>query len=325
MRNKNHKRAWALLIPLLLVLAKPALAQKYVCMQSTQGEWCVELLRSAAPNTVTNFLRYVNDGRYTNNLVHRSVPGFVIQGGGFSLDTNVVNALASYGTINNEFNRTNVRGTVAMAKTSDPNSATSQWFVNLSNNNTFLDLSANGSFTVFANVVYGMDKVDKIAGLRIANLSSSLGSAFAEMPVDAPANVNQLTVQNLVLVTRAYTTDVLPGSTVQPYHCSAPVNNEALTELCSNSVTFPLSLQGGGAYEVTLDLVATAPAMVFGVRAGSLKPLALLPNTYASFNPVTNVAVIPSVRVGSVIYDNVQLLMTNAATQQLTLQSFKQR
>jgi len=324
MCSNSHRRWLALLVPLVLLMARPALAQKYVCMQSSQGEWCVELLRSVAPNTVANFLRYVTNGGYTNNIVHRSVPGFVIQGGGFNLGTGgLISQVAGYGTILNEFNRSNLRGTVAMAKLGgDPNSATSQWFVNLAGN-TFLDAAANGSFTVFANVVYGMDVVDKIAALRVADLSSSLSSAFAEMPIDAPAGATQISSQNLVLITRAYTTDLLPGSTRQPYHCSAPVAIEALTELCSNSLTFPLSVQGGPAYEVTLDAVASTPEMVFAIRAGSLKPLAILPDTYATYNPVTNDVVIPSVRAGSAIYDSVQLKMTNTVTQQLVLKSYK--
>ncbi|MEI7948773.1 MAG: peptidylprolyl isomerase [Gammaproteobacteria bacterium] len=322
MRSNRYSHWLALLIPFMVLTGSPALAQKYVCLQSTQGEWCVELLRSVAPATVTNFLRYVNEGGYANSLVHRSVPGFVIQSGGFYLDAgNVINPLVTYGTIKNEFNRSNVRGTVAMAKVgSDPNSATSQWFVNL-DSNVFLDLAANNSFTVFANVVYGMEVVDRIAALSVYDASAQLGANFAELPLVA----NQLSRQNLVLINQAYTSDLLPGSTVQPYHCSVPVANEALTELCSNSVTFPVNLAGGASYEVTLDLVASQPALVFAIRAGSLKPLANLPNSYASYNPLTNLVVIPSVRVGSTIYDNVQLLMPNSVTQRLTLQSFVKR
>ncbi len=326
MRSNSLIRWIALLIPLMFFMARPALAQKYVCMQSLQGEWCMQLLPSAAPATVSNFLRYVNGGLYTNNLVHRSVPGFVIQGGGFNIDTNnKINAVPTFGTVNNEFNRSNLRGTVAMAKLGgDPNSATSQWFVNLANN-TFLDTPANGSFTVFANVVYGMDTVDKIAGLQVVDESSVLGSVFNEIPLVPPVNPAQPARQNLVLITRAYTTDLLPGSTAQPYHCSAPVANDALTELCGSSVTFPVSVLGGGAYELSLDLIATQPTLVFSVRPGSLKAITNLPDSYATFNPLTNVAVIPSVRSGAAIYDNVQLLMTNPKAQQLTLQSFSRR
>jgi peptidyl-prolyl cis-trans isomerase A (cyclophilin A) len=317
-----------LLLPLLLA-ATPALAQKYVCMQSSQGEWCMEMLAAAAPNTVTNFLRYVNNGDYTNNLVHRSVPGFVIQGGGFSLGSDgFIGPVTSYGTIKNEFNRSNLRGTVAMAKLSgNPDSASNQWFVNLGNNSS-LDTVASGSFTVFAEVVYGMTVVDKIAGLRVVNLSVALNNgAFGEMPADLPATATTVARDNLVTINRAYATDVLPGTTVLPYHCTAEATASAaaLTELCGTSVSFPVNVQGIGAYEVTLTLVTSTPTLVFAIKAGSLKPLTSLPANAAVYTPATQVLVIPSVRTSTAVYDEVQLKLTNVTAQQFTLQSFKRR
>ncbi|MEY3660227.1 MAG: hypothetical protein RLZZ169_1052, partial [Pseudomonadota bacterium] len=76
---------FAVLFLLQCLLAMPAIAQKYVCMESNKGDWCLELLRDVAPRTVDNFLRYVNAGDYNTMFFHRSVPGFVLQGGGFRL------------------------------------------------------------------------------------------------------------------------------------------------------------------------------------------------------------------------------------------------
>lgn len=152
-------------------------------------------LLPSAPVTVANFLAYANAGDYTNVMIHRSAwtnnntathtPStghFVIQGGGFVWhpDNSLV-PLTSRGQIQNEFSvaRSNLRGTVAMAKVGgQPNSATSQWFINMIDN-TFLDTN-NGGFTVFARVtVPGMAVAE-----RIASLNRFLGSSpFGEMPV----------------------------------------------------------------------------------------------------------------------------------------------
>ena len=308
----------------LALCANGALAQKYVCMESNKGEWCMELLRSSAPVTVDNFLRYVTNGDYTNMFLHRSVPGFVVQGGGYGIDNEgFLFNVRSYGTIVNEFKRSNLRGTVAMAKLgNNVNSASNQWFVNLGNNAANLD-SQNGGFTVFAEIVHGMDVIDRIAAFRVGNVSSIFGlSALGEVPLDIPSTATTVDRKDFVLITRAYTTDVLPGQTVAPYHCTPIVPNETLTELCAGAVSFPVNVQGIGPYEVTLQLQATTPSMVFAIRAGTLKPIASLPAGAATYNPSTQLLTIPSVRNGTSFYYNVQMKLTNEASQQFTLQSF---
>lgn len=129
------------------------------------------------PATQANFLNYVNDGDFTDVLMHRSVSGFVLQGGGF--DTDLV-AIPTDAPVVNEFGRSNLRGTIAMAKVGDdPNSATSQFFFNLGDNSANLD-TQNGGFTVFARVLgNGMDLIDALAGLSTINL----GSPFDTLPV----------------------------------------------------------------------------------------------------------------------------------------------
>ena len=152
-----------------------------VTIQTPLGSFDVEMLEDAAPATVANFLNYVNRGDYNTSFLHRSVPGFIVQGGGFFFDPELgALPINSDPPVINEFNVSNTRGTMAMAKLgSDPNSATNQWFVNLADNSENLD-NQNGGFTVFGRVLGdGMDVVDAIAGLDIVNV----GAPFDNLPV----------------------------------------------------------------------------------------------------------------------------------------------
>ena len=171
-----------------------------VRMQTSLGDIDIELFDTAAPQTVNNFLHYVASGAYRNTFIHRSVPGFIVQGGGFSWNstTNQYGGVAQNPPVANEFSasRSNVRGTIAMAKLgSDPNSATSQWFFNLSNNAANLD-AQNGGFTVFGKVIgNGMQVVDAIAALARVNA----GSPFDNLPVAAPIT-SGVRKENLVTI-----------------------------------------------------------------------------------------------------------------------------
>ncbi|RYD76171.1 MAG: choice-of-anchor D domain-containing protein, partial [Verrucomicrobiaceae bacterium] len=133
------------------------------------------------PITVANFLSYVSSGRHNANFFHRSVPGFVVQGGGFRWSSSEgVEPVPTFAPIQNEPGRSNLRGTIAMAKLGgDPNSATSQWFVNLANNSANLD-AQNGGFTVFGRVAgSGMTVIDEVAALPRYNA----GGAFDTLPL----------------------------------------------------------------------------------------------------------------------------------------------
>lgn len=154
-----------------------------------------------APITVNNFVNYVNSGSYVHSIIHRSVvtpTPFVIQGGGFTVNNTTLNLVPTNAPIQNEFsaNRSNVRGTIAMAKLgNDPNSATSQWFFNLNDNSANLN-NQNGGFTVFGKVLSQNDlnTVDAIASLPVVN-ASSVNSAFDTLPV----NPNYFDINNPVL------------------------------------------------------------------------------------------------------------------------------
>jgi len=133
-----------------------------VKLETSMGDIVLELNEDAAPVTVKNFLRYVEEGFYDGTIFHRVIPRFMIQAGGFTPD---LKDKEEHPPIVNEFKLSNVRGTVAMAKKGGkPNSATSQFFINIADNSR-LD-SLNGGFTVFAKVVEGMDVVDSIAAVK---------------------------------------------------------------------------------------------------------------------------------------------------------------
>ena len=138
-----------------------------VKVDTNMGAFVIELNAKAAPKTVENFLAYVKSGFYKNTLFHRVIPNFMIQGGGFVMgmeekDTRAPIALESRNGLSN------VRGTIAMARTNDPNSATSQFFINV-RDNRFLDANqaqdGNG-YAVFGKVVSGMSTVDAIARVK---------------------------------------------------------------------------------------------------------------------------------------------------------------
>jgi peptidyl-prolyl cis-trans isomerase A (cyclophilin A) len=150
-------------------LAGPALAQK-VRLATSMGDIVLELDAAKAPKTVDNFVQYVKAGHYDGTIFHRVIDGFMIQGGGMTADmkekpTRAPIPLESRNGLNND------RGTVAMARTMDPNSATAQFFINVADN-AFLDQpnarDGNG-YAVFGRVVQGMDVVDKIKGVSTAN------------------------------------------------------------------------------------------------------------------------------------------------------------
>ena len=152
-----------------LLFSLGALASPTVEMQTSLGTIVIELNSEKAPITVKNFLQYVNDGFYNGTIFHRTMQGFMIQGGGFTKD---MAEKPTAGEIKNEASNglKNVRGSIAMARRQDPNSASSQFFINHVNNSSQLDYPLNnGGYAVFGKVTQGMDVVDKIAKVPTGN------------------------------------------------------------------------------------------------------------------------------------------------------------
>jgi peptidyl-prolyl cis-trans isomerase A (cyclophilin A) len=153
-----------LTITLLLGLNATASAgNPRVLIQTSMGDIELELNQDKAPRSVENFLRYVDEGFYDGTIFHRVINGFMIQGGGFTRD---MERKITHDPIPNEAKNglKNKRGTIAMARTSSPHSATSQFFINHMDNDNLDYPSFDGwGYAVFGHVVKGMDTVDKIA------------------------------------------------------------------------------------------------------------------------------------------------------------------
>ena len=137
-----------------------------VTMVTSAGTIVYELNPNAAPITVKNFLQYVSSGFYTNTIFHRVIPGFVVQGGGFTSGMNQLPVPFAPITLETPNGLSNLTGTLAMARTTDPNSATSQFYINVADN-TSLDYasSTNPGYAVFGKVVTGLDVVNAIAAV----------------------------------------------------------------------------------------------------------------------------------------------------------------
>lgn len=175
-----------LLLPLIPALMSTALmaaptAEPRVEIETNLGKIVVQLAPSRAPITVKNFIRYVEEGHYTNTIFHRVIPGFMIQGGGFTADmvqkpTHDPIPLEARGGLKND------KYTIAMARTSDPHSATAQFFINVVDND-FLNHTAPNpqgwGYAVFGKVVAGTEVVDEIAKVR-----TSTRGFYGDVPVE---------------------------------------------------------------------------------------------------------------------------------------------
>ncbi|WP_036129235.1 peptidylprolyl isomerase [Marinobacter nitratireducens] len=145
---------------------------------TSEGAFVLQLRPDVAPETVKNFLQYVSSGFYDGTVFHRVIPGFMVQGGGFTAD---MSRKTTRDPITNEATRSlpNLRGTIAMARTSAPDSATSQFFVNVVNNG-FLDAGVRGAgYAVFGKVTEGMGVVDAIASKK-----TGVSRGMADVPVE---------------------------------------------------------------------------------------------------------------------------------------------
>jgi len=172
MKNQMFKPIKALAVLLLLgALNLQAGETTMILMKTTKGDIKIELDAAKAPKTVANFLKYVESGHYSNTIFHRVINNFMIQGGGMTANMNQKKAPD---TVENEANNglKNLRGTIAMARTSDPHSAGAQFFINVVDNG-FLDFKSptqqGWGYCVFGKVVEGMDVVDAIKGVPTAS------------------------------------------------------------------------------------------------------------------------------------------------------------
>ena len=288
---------------LSVVMTHGVLASDIVRVDTDSGSFILEMYADTAPVTVANFLSYVNSGAYEDTIIHRKVNNFVIQGGGFYYDpaSSDIAAISVGPAIVNEFSRSNTRGTIAMAKLGgDPNSATSQWFVNLGDNSANLD-SQNGGFTVFGKVLgTGMTAADAIGALRTVNITGAM--SFSDVPYLS-----------------------LTGATI----ADADFVNVSMSAL-STSAKF-----GSGKLSVALNAGAIGQAWVdFTITQSSPDPvITLVPSStlfidrtledMATFDAFSGTLLIPELEINSAVaYTNLRFTLTDPKNYSFTLQSF---
>lgn len=177
-----------LLISLICLFSASVMAAPNVEVETSMGNFTIELDSDNAPITTANFLRYVEDGSYEGTVFHRVIRGFMAQGGGFDTD---MNQIKTYAPIKNESSNglKNNTATIAMARTSNPDSATRQFFINY-NDNDFLNPSAKGpGYAVFGKVTKGFKVVEEMAMQQTASIGN-----YHDVPVTAIV-INKVTVQ----------------------------------------------------------------------------------------------------------------------------------
>jgi len=290
-------------VVVMSTLAQGALASEIVRVDTDTGSFVLEMYADIAPVTVANFLSYVNSGAYENTIIHRKVTNFVVQGGGFFYNPELgdISRINVGPAIVNEFNRSNTRGTIAMAKVSgDPNSATSQWFINLGDNSAELD-SQNGGFTVFGKVLgTGMSAVDAVGALQTVNVTGAM--SFSDVPILS-----------------------LSGNTI----ADADFVNVSMTALSTSSKfdsgKLSVALNAGAIGQAWVDFALTqsaTEAIITLIPSNTLFIDKVLENM-ATFDALTGTLSIPELELnGEVAYTNVVFKLTDSKTYSFTLQSF---
>lgn len=292
---------------LLASMAKSVQAQTIVDVQTSVGNFSIELFDSAAPATVANFLSYVTSERYNGTFIHRTEPGFVVQGGFFIFNQaeNSIGGITLDPPVVNEFNQSNTRGTLAMAKVAgDPNSATSQWFVNLGDNGANLD-GQNGGFTVFGRVLgNGMNVVDIIAGLPRFNIQGVGTTPLINYQGGSLLSANLVTISMSVAA---------PAPSFQ---------NSYVPE--TGVLTVRVALSDGALVQLNFNQVSTSPNYVFQVASDSVTSLTTSDSSFAQFNFATGELVIPELAInGAVAGRNVRFNLTDSQQLLFTLISFE--
>lgn len=302
-------------------IATVAEANTLVRVTSTFGDFTLELFDEQTPNTVNNFLGYVDRGDYDMTVVHRSVDDFVIQVGAYNWLGDCVNETPLPGVncsasfteqqdpVVNEPGVSNTEGTIAMAKLGgDPDSATSQWFINLGDNSENLD-NQNGGFTAFGRVLgEGLSVARAINDLEERNV----GGSATEMPLRNFTSGLPVT-DNLVLMS-AYRVDRF-STAMHTF------------EYSRGRLATYVDLGELGTYSLQFNLVQDTGEVIFQLDTTNMVPLEISPDGMADYLPGVQKVAIPSVEVnnnGSVsVLNNVVLRMIDESQMHFVLESYE--
>ncbi len=222
-----------------------------VQFQTVMGNFEVNLYDKATPKTVENFLAYVTTDAYKNTIIHRSIPDFVIQGGGFQyVDNSPLVSIPQKPTVINEPVYANKRGTIAMAKLGgNPNSATNQWFFNLVDNASTLD-GDNGGFTAFGEVTgSGMAVLDAMAAVNVINVDNGVFKSLPLRNYSATDYANGVTItdSHLIVIRNILVLDanVDTAASLTPVPTTKVTSSQASSSV-SNASSKKSSGGGGG-------------------------------------------------------------------------------
>lgn len=306
--SRLNNFTWSLALLAALLLSAQAASATTVRVITSLGDFSIELFDDVAPATVANFLNYVNSGRYNGTVIHRAVvtpTPFIVQGGWLTFDAgnSTLNPITTDDPIQNEFGTPNTRGTVAMAKVGgDPNSATSQWFVNLADNSANLD-EQNGGFTVFGQVIGdGMAVVDAIASLPTFPLSNGELPDFPLINYSSGSAVSSANFVNIAMLVV-----------------------QAPNYFDEASATLRVAVDAGaaGLASLAFSINATAPAVVIQLDLGSVEVLTETVENMATFDAATGTLILPELSIGgAVAFRNLQFKLSDSELLLFTLESF---
>ena len=229
----------------------PGVSGQVVQFDTVLGKFNVELRADAAPKHVANFLAYVQAGSYRSSFIHRSASleggaTSIVQGGGYRIP--LVTTITKFAPVALEYNLANARGTLAAARTSDLNSATSEWYFNTRDNSTILGQGNAGGYTVFGRVIgTGMTVVDAIAALSKVNA----GGAFTDLPVRNLVGTN-VTDANLVIVNSISPLQIYSGAGTSLMLLFAQSSAPAVVTVAITGTTLTLTPVAGGTADITV-------------------------------------------------------------------------
>jgi peptidyl-prolyl cis-trans isomerase A (cyclophilin A) len=250
----------------------PTVTGTAVVLHSTQGDIPLSLDDAQTPNTVANFLSYTNSGAYNDTVLQRAIPGFILQGGQYLPDQSTIPAQAP---IASEAGISNTTGTIAMALSTGPNSATNAWFINLANNTFLDDASDGGPFTAFGNVIYnGMQVVNQIVNLPKGQVAPNF------VPFQGDPTGGTLPLQNYAggTITPANYVTLPSVQVVSPLVYTVTSDNAGLVMPSISNSTLSLNYAAGqtGVANITVtatDLGGNAASTTFAVGVGVSAPL----------------------------------------------------